>query len=747
MCPQVRGSMLTLRPPGTVRLTEDDVLSNGISAAPRTRLVHLLQALRAPLAPLAPRAPLAPAALLACVALAACTAPQSATFLEPLRAPKPLAPPAAAETPAETAETPATPAETPAAPADQRFVRTPSIAPPQTVVETDIFRLGEDLEGPPIGASFNDAPIPSFINEVFAERLGLSFHIAPALREKTDLVTLRLAEPVPPSQLFEAARQALRHYGVDIVEEEGVLTFVISEDIESRDVPLLISGRTLPDVPPSHRDIFQLVPVHVMNPNQLSMLLNQALPAQGLRIIPDPPRNTLMLRGSRALVAHALTLIEALDQPLMRGRHGIIIEPDHIEPQALADDLANMLKAEGYRVDSNIGQLSAGILILPLTSIDKIVAFAASPGVLKRIEAWAAALDQRQQEAIEDAWFTYRVRRTEAASLVETLNRMVSAGAGSPAAQSAAADQTAAPGSSTATRGRIVVDEKRNMLLFKGSGREWTQLRTVIDELDTPVPMVLIEVLIAEVSLTDQDGSGIEFLARAAWDDRFGVRFGTLDALGVQAKALSATIDSAGNTRALLNLFYEDSRVVIRSRPKLTVSSGESAEFQGGNEIPTVTQIADSGTQDAGSTNYVQQVTYRQTGVTLTVEPTVQGDGFVDLTITQELSEAQPTASTSLTGTPSILNRRLVTTVTLRDGGSLVIGGLISDNRSTGQVGVPGVARIPVLGRLFRTDTAQRDRTELIVMVIPYVISDHEEAGELTDRIKAELELHGRYAQ
>ena len=91
--------------------------------------------------------------------------------------------------------------------------------------------MGEDLKGPPIGVSFNDAPIPVFINEVFNERLGLSFHISPGLSEKTDLVTLRLADPVPPAQLFDAARRALRYYGIDIVEEEGgLLTFVAGQE-------------------------------------------------------------------------------------------------------------------------------------------------------------------------------------------------------------------------------------------------------------------------------------------------------------------------------------------------------------------------------------------------------------------------------------------------------------------------------------------------------------------------------------
>ena len=75
------------------------------------------------------------------------------------------------------------------------------------------------------------------------------------------------------------------------------------------------------------------------------------------------------------------------------------------------------------------------------------------------------------------------------------------------------------------------------------------------------------------------------------------------------------------------------------------------------------------------------------------------------------------------------------------------MGGLISGNQSSGEQGVPVIGRMPVLGRLFRTDTLQEDRTELLVMVTPYVVADHEEGWELTRRIREQLDLHAEIRQ
>ena len=692
---------------------------------------------------------LGPTLLFACLA-SGCATVEVEPFPEPLRPPRPLP---AATTGVDDAPSPAEDPRT-----GPRITRAPGVVIQHTVAEGIADRLGEDLTGEPIRVSFHEVPLVPFINEVFGEELGMSFVISPGLREKTDLVTLKLTQPLPPRLLFATARRVLREYGVDLRElEEGILSFAPSQDIASRDVPLLVSGRALPEVPPSHRTIFQLVPLEVVRGPQVRGWLKKAFDRQDLEILEDPERNALVLKGNADMIARAIAMIEVLDQPLLRGRYGLIIEPLFMQATEMANALNSILRAEGYQ--STVGAKAGGsVVFLAFQGLDKVVVFALNEATLDHVEEWAEALDASRKDSIEEAVFTYEVRNTQAEELVDTLNQILGAGAApsreprEDRAREARGEGGESRGDDRETRretgqarsagqtgGRIVVDRNRNMLLFRGSGKEWAEIRRVIERLDRAVPSVLIEVLIAEVTLTDEERTGFEFLIRGAIGSRgLTVRRG---GLGIIADGLSFALDSAGATRAVLNLFYKDNRVVIRSRPRLLVKSGETASIDVGNEIPVITRKTDSDQSVDGTSNVLQEISYRKTGVQLEIKPLVQANGLVDLAISQQLSEARSTGADDAL-TPTILNRRISTSLTLRDGGSLLMGGLISGNQSGGTTGVPVLGRLPVVGHLFRTDAVQEDRTELMIMVTPYVIADHEEGWELTRRIREQLNLH-----
>ena len=671
----------------------------------------------------------------------ACTKLHINSFPDPIRPPK--------TTSGASAEEAYAPPEEPRA--ETRTTRTPGVVIQRTVAEGIADRLGADLTGDPIRVSFHEVPLVAFINAVFGEELGMSFLISPGLAERTDLVTLRLTEPLPPRQLFATARRVLGEYGVDLREvEAGILTFTPSEEVASRDVPLLVSGRTLPEVPSTHRTIFQLVPLRVVRGPQVRGWLYEAFDRKDLEILEDPGRNALLLKGSADTLARAMAMVEVLDQPLLRGRHGIIVEPVFMSADELARALESVLRAEGYQASIGAGPAGGAVILLALAGVNKVIAFAADQGTVDHVAEWARTLDTRRKESIEEAVFTYEVRNTQAGELVETLNRILGAGSGSrsiatapPAAGEGgeAAEAAGEPAGKAPAGARIVVDENRNLLLFRGSGKEWAEVREVIEKLDKSVPSVLIEVLVAEVTLSDEEKTGVKFILSGALGSR-GITARALDALSANAGGLSLTLDSAGETRALLNFFYKNDRVVIRSRPRLLVKSGETASIDVGNEIPVITQISDSNTQADGSTNVLQKVSYRKTGVQLEIKPLVQANGLVDLQISQQLSEARPSAATSIAGSPTILNRQISTSLTLRDGGSLLMGGLISGNQNAGASGVPFLGEMPVLGRLFRADAVLEDRTELLVMVTPYVVADHEEGWELTRRVREQLRLH-----
>ena len=679
-------------------------------------------------------------ALALCIGLAGCTSFTSFT-VAPL--PESIRPPPTASE--ESGAEGAAPQE--AAEPSSKYEPTPGVRITRTRARGVADELGADLAGPPIEAAFNGVPIVAFINEVFGTQLGMSFVISPGLQQKSDLVTLRLTEAVPPRQFFDTARQVLQEYGITIRERDGVLTFVATQEITTGEIPLLISGRTLPEVPATHRTVFQLVPLMAARPNDVVSMLREAFPQNDLDARDDVERNSVLLKGTPERVGQALELIEVLDQPFLRGRHGLLVEPEYLAPDTLAQVVEEVLAGEGY----NAGRRSGNVIFLPFDELGKLVIFAQGQGLLDHVIEWIERLDTPHQGEVEEGLFTYEVKNAQVADLIDTLSQLV--GGGRPSGASSIGDAGAGVGtadgrpqgvSGGAQGSPIVVDEKRNLLIFRGSGEQWAEIHKVIKQLDKPVPSVLIEVLIAEITLTEEEGSGFDFLLKGAGiNDKYDLGGGTRE-LGLSDKGLSLNLNNAGDVRAALNLYYEDDKVSIRSQPKVLVKSGEEANIQVGNEIPVITEISQGRIQVEGSSNVLQQVSYRRTGITLTITPVVQASGLVDVSIQQELSEARPSAATSRSGSPTILNRSLSTSLTLQDGGSLLMGGLISENRSLGQQGIPGLGKVPMLGRLFRTDTYQGDRTELMVMVTPYVIRDHSEGSRLTQEIKSKLELHQR---
>ena len=573
--------------------------------------------------------------------------------------------------------------------------------------------------------AYNNMGVSAFINEVFGDQLGLSFSIDPEVQALTELVTLRLMEEVSAEQLLQVAQQTLASYGISVRSQNGLFTFSLSEDAGAGDTPLVLTGVALPDVPESHRPLFVFYPIDVVSNNSLRNWLMPALRGQDIDIQVIPETNALLLKGKRPVIEQTISMIELLDQPTQRGSFSAIVEPVFSEAGDLSNDLMQILRSQGYQA-SNRPPLG-GIVILPMRSVNKIVLLASTESTLQHAVDWARALDKQTTSGIQNGVFTYKVRNTDVEYLVALLNKLEGEETRRRSADSAAGEEQ---GSAT---GRFISDKNRNAIVYRGSGRDWVELLPSVKEMDQPTPSVLVEVLLAEVTLNDQDETGIEFLARSG-----DVTFSTLGGLGLGGSGLTATLNRAGETRAILNAFYKSERANIRSRPRLMVKSGQQARIDVGNEIPFVTSTSQS-TDNPGAP-VIQTVDYRKTGVLLEIEPIVHSSGYVDIRISQQLSEAQQT-STSTIDSPTVFNRSLQTTVTLRDGGSVLLGGLISETSSDSDNGIKGLGRIPGVGGLFRADSSSTDRTELVMMVIPYIIANPDEAAEITDRALEFLEL------
>ncbi len=645
-----------------------------------------------------------------------------------------------------------------------RFQTTPQppLAESAAAVKSGEPSMG--LRGEPVSVSLEGLPLPAFINEVFGNQLKLSYQISADLQERTDLVTLRINEPVKPDDLFLTARQVLKNYGVAVEKQGDVFLFALARGEVASEPPLLISGDALPNVPVSHRPIFQMIPLRVAANQEVVGWLKQAFEGQSkLSIQQDGYRNAIWLRGNVDLVQQAAEVVRMLDQPLMRGRNSFRIEPLFTPPDRLANRLVEVLRNEGY---SAAVRDNASIVFLPVPEIGSLLVFVQDSKVTSHIKSWVEQFDRPVVQADNKGIFHYALRNALADSVAQVINSVIdmSFGAADAAAEAAAAPSStgravsnaASPSRASRSRssGRMVVDTTRNALLFQGSADEWAQILPVIRRMDVPAKQVLVEVLVAEVTLTDDFKFGVEWAINNA---TLGDRLFTFDkdqngqngdvlnvgkGLTIGSGGLTYyPINSSGQTRAVLNLFAQNSQVSILQAPRIMVKSGEQATINVGNEIPVLSSRSSvPGQQVEGNSALIQQFEYRRTGVQLTVAPVVFEGGRVDLKVTQDVSSALPTSAEG--GNPTILSRNLNTVLSVNDGGSVLLGGLITNGGSVGETKVPVLGDLPLIGQLFRSESKGNSRTELMVLIVPYVLDDNGQAEAITRAFQNSLKLH-----
>ncbi len=567
----------------------------------------------------------------------------------------------------------------------------------------------------PIQVNLEGIPVPAFINEVFGNLLGLSFEIDTSIQSKRELVTLRVSEPQPPAQLYKLAQQILMNYSVELQKQGELMRFAAMDPSRTPPPTLIFEGSTLPEVPSSHRSIVQFITLKIVSTPLIRNWLQQAFQGQPLNILDDYNRNAIILVGPPQLVSQAAETIKLLDRPAMRGRYSIRIEPAFLSPETLSQRLIEILSSQGYQIGGAQGGSST--IMLPIPEIRSLLVFAAEPQVLELVQQWAELLDKPTQTPTKRPnLFIYPVKNTAAQPLAQVINGLQQSSS------------------------QLSVDAPRNAILFLGNNEDWVRILPILQDLDRPSKQVLIEATVAEITLSEKDEQGIEWILTNAGLGGLSGKLGTLGTLGAGSAGLTYTLSSAKEVRAVLNAFVSNSRATILSTPRLMVRSGSQASITVGNEIPILTSQATSNQQSNGNSAILQQIQYRRTGITLNIQPTVYAGRRVDLTISQEVSSSQPN-STSNIDSPIILNRQVKTDLSLKDGQSILLGGLISDSRTEGQSGVPVLKDLPLIGGFFRAQKQSQDRTELVIMLIPYVIDGEEESKGITEALRRRFQF------
>jgi general secretion pathway protein D len=597
-----------------------------------------------------------------------------------------------------------------------------------------------DPNEPPVSAVMLDGlAIPQFINTIYATILKRNVSMDPAVLSRTDLVSLRTGKPQTPAELASAAQAVLRSYGLAVNEFNGLIRVVPAASLGGAS-PEILRGRAQPDVPGSLRPIFYLYELD--NTNYANAITWVRTIFQGrVTVTEDPPRNAIMLSGQSDSVLAAVDTIRTLDRPGLRGRLSVRFTPVFWSATDLANRLVDVLGAQGYSASQN-PSATTPLLILPIVPINAVLVFAVGDEALNHTLRWARELDQTPSSRSGGRYITYYVRNTDAAAVAKTLQEVLGGATTTAAPVGAAAAATAAQ--RPAGSSRVVVNAAANSIIIQSSPTEYPQIYGLLQELDRPAKSALIMATIAEVRLTDDEQFGFNWLLQQFTSGGYNVNggLGPVPVGGaVSASGIALNVATlAGNPRALLTALSTSSRVRVLSNPSIVAINGQSASMQIGQDVPILTsQISNTSSSTTAGQSILQTVQYRNVGIILKVKPVIHSGGRIDLEINQEVSGVS-TETTGLGNSPVVNTRRIDTRLSVIDGNTMLIGGLISEQRDGSNAGIPFLKDIPLAGGLFRTSANDKTtRTELVLLITPHVIEDDFDSRAITDAFKSQF--------
>jgi general secretion pathway protein D len=653
--------------------------------------------------------------------------------------------------------------------------------------------------------NFDNADIETVVHAA-SEIVGFNYVLSPDVRGK---VTVQTSGRIPQEDVFGVLLGILEVHGFTAVKAGNLYKIVRVEGARERAVPTVVGdvpldGRTADEI------ITQIVPVRYASVNDLGVLLRPFVSSRGT-LVANRETNVLVITDSASNIRRVLDIVRLIDVQVSLDELQII-------PVSFADatEVATILNQlfAGGRLRASVG--APGIPAAPAPAAP------GAPPAAPAGPAGATTTGERQPLVIAEKRsnslivhgrkseietvrrilsqldvnvsggrrvFIYFAENAKAKELAATLNAIYGAKETVPTAppsppltgrpagqppQPTPPPPTAAPGGPLAPgvtdvglaegQFRFIADETTNSVIVTTTPRQWADIEPTVRSLDKMPRQVLIEVLVAEITLNDDTRLGLDWAIRTG---KFNIAQQTLttSTTGSQEINTPSGFENLGSfTRilglssgltaftfatdkffAMLNAFASDNRVNVVSNPHVMTSENKKAIINVSTSVPIITGQQTSTVSTPGTTSGTtsttittggvnQTVEYRDAGVILTVTPRIGERGTVALDVKQEVNSVGPAVAP--TNSPSFLKREAETSVVLLNNQTLVLGGLIQDKKTINQRGIPVLYKIPVFGWLFGFKENQLEKSELVLLITPRVVGTPLDAQRVTDEMR-----------
>ncbi|MBT3177680.1 MAG: type II secretion system secretin GspD [Desulfobacula sp.] len=635
-----------------------------------------------------------------------------------------------------------------AEPADSNVIKQDSswehISDPQILgLQTSVKRYKRTpmASTPPmhIDLAFDNADLTEILDLILYDHFNINYMIDPSINAK---LTFHFEGDFSNTTIIDKLNSVLHVSGIAIVEGVGSIFKVVLKNDSARSGEFKLNdSRTLQET----GDVTRQIKIKYLNAIDTSKTLKFFISKNAL-IIPDSVNNSIIITDTSENILKAASIIDALDVPFFRDISWKVFPVFKAKAETIAIDLTKMFKTNG--LFTRPGIVNGSYHILPIKTINGILVATKWPEIIDTIGDWIKIMDQADETSTDV--FVYYVENGNAVDLADILKEVYGGKAtttknsGSQKIVQATTGQPTNPvaGKTIAKKTvsgdliddvKIIADATNNAIIFKAHPNDFANIKKILKKLDIMPRQVLLNVLVAEVTLKDSFEFGVQWMLsdkmngynNVVMNDQKDSFVTTGTALGAATGFTYGVFNAADALKALVKAVGEDSNINILSSPNIIGVDNKEAYIEVAEEVPTVTgTVTDA---NGGVTNTVQ---YKKTGIILKATPSINSRGLVKLDLTQEVSE--PGTFDTQLNNYSILTRKATTSLVVEDKQTIFIGGLMRETTSISDAGVPFLKDIPVLGYFFKKESQESQKTELIFLITPHVIRSRTEADSIT---------------
>ena len=602
--------------------------------------------------------------------------------------------------------------------------------------------------------NFNSVDLSEVIKVVLGDTLKYNFAINPKVVGK---VSLHTAKPLTKAELLPTLETLLGMHKA-VLLKEGLFYRVEPQGV-------VLSGGRIPLLSNQAAQAkgfqIQVIPLQYIGVQDMKKVLGPVLPKHAIVQI-DINRNLLFITGTAAELTNTLELVNLFDIDIMQGKSVGFFPLTYVDAKTIEKELAQIFGSEADN------PLDGMLRMIPIERMNALMVISPQLKYLTRTEQWIKRLDRSGPQGQAGSVHVYEVQNVDAVELAAILEQVYPAnnnvrgkpsrrGSVAPGLKPAVISSSNQPANkplasnsrneikdisiSNEVNGpiRIIPDEANNALVIVASNQDYESIKKVIKKLDVTPLQVLIDATIIEVSLTDELHYGLQwFFTNKASKGSGRVGDANFTAAGAGGFSYSL-VNSSGVVRAELNALANDSRVNVLSAPSLMVLNNQEATIKVGDQVPIRTSESANTNSNVGDSALITStIQMRDTGVTLTVKPRVNAGGLVIMDIEQNVDGVSRTASSEI-DSPTIQQRQIKSSVAVQSGETIVLGGLITEQRERGKSGVPVLSRLPVVGDFFGKTDKVLNRTELVILLTPRVVKNQQDARLITREFKNKL--------